>query len=436
MIHKNKKDLQFYSLLCIIIKNINKEVLSMKLQEIINLDKKYYMNTFGARLPVAFEYGKGCTLYDTDGKSYLDFLAGIAVNVLGYGHPTLTKALTEQIQKLLHCSSLFYIQPQAELAKMLVEYSCGDRVFICNTGAEANEGAIKLARKYFYAKGINKYEIITALNSFHGRTMATLAATGQEKYQKPYKPLPPGFKHVPLNDIDALKNSITDKTCAVMLETIQGEGGIIEVTPQYIEEVAKLCRNNNILLILDEVQTGIGRTGKLFSYQHYEIEPDIITLAKALGGGIPIGAIIAKEPVASAFEPGDHGTTFGGNPLACTAAITVLSTLMEENLIEQCETKGIYFKERLQQLSSKFTFITDVRGKGLMLGLELSDEISGKDVVKNMLNKGFIINVTGHNTLRFVPPLIITKGEIDQLIDALAETFAEIQEEMVVKQEM
>ena len=401
----------------------------MILQEIVELDKKYYMNTFGQRLPVAFEYGKGATLYDTDGKAYIDFVAGIAVNVLGYSHPALVDALTSQIEKLLHCSNLFYIQSQAELAKMLVNNSFGDRVFICNTGAEANEGAIKLARKYFYTKGVNKYEIITALNSFHGRTLATLAATGQEKYQKPFKPLPPGFKHVPLNDIEALKNAITENTCAIMIETIQGEGGIIEATPDYIAQVYKLCRENHILLIVDEIQTGIGRTGKLFSYEHYDIEPDIITLAKGLGGGIPIGAIIAKEPIASAFEPGDHGTTFGGNPLACTAGLTVLTTILNQNLIEQCRINGAYFKDRLKELASKFPFAVDVRGQGLMLGLELSSQIPGRDVVKMMLDKGFIINCAGHNTLRFVPPLIITRKEIDQLIDALEETLNQIQKQ-------
>jgi len=399
----------------------------MTIKEIIELDKTYYMNTFGDRLPVAFEYGKGSTLYDITGKAYIDFVAGIAVNVLGYSHPALIDALSSQIEKLLHCSNLFYIQSQAELAKMLVDNSCGDRVFICNTGAEANEGAIKLARKYFYAKGMNKYEIITALNSFHGRTLATLAATGQEKYQKPYRPLPPGFKHVPINDIEALKNAITEQTCAIMIETIQGEGGIIEATPDYITQVFNLCKGNDILLIVDEVQTGIGRTGKLFSYQHYNIEPDIITLAKGLGGGIPIGAIIAKEPVASAFEPGDHGTTFGGNPLACTAGLTVLSTILNQNLIEQCKTNGEYFKGKLKKLRDKFPFVTDVRGHGLMLGMELSSQIPGKEVVKMMLDKGFIINCAGHNTLRFVPPLIITKKEIDQLIVALEETFNQIQ---------
>lgn len=402
----------------------------MILQEIVELDKKYYMNTFGQRLPVAFEYGKGATLYDTDGKAYIDFVAGIAVNVLGYSHPALVDALTSQIEKLLHCSNLFYIQSQAELAKMLVNNSFGDRVFICNTGAEANEGAIKLARKYFYTKGVNKYEIITALNSFHGRTLATLAATGQEKYQKPFKPLPPGFKHVPLNDIEALKNAITENTCAIMIETIQGEGGIIEATPDYIAQVYKLCRENHILLIVDEIQTGIGRTGKLFSYEHYDIEPDIITLAKGLGGGIPIGAIIAKEPIASAFEPGDHGTTFGGNPLACTAGLTVLTTILNQNLIEQCRINGAYFKDRLKELASKFPFAVDVRGRGLMLGLELSSQIPGRDVVKMMLDKGFIINCAGHNTLRFVPPLIITRKEIDQLIDALEETLNQIQKQL------
>lgn len=402
----------------------------MTIQEIVELDKKYYMNTFGDRLPVAFEYGKGSTLYDINGKAYIDFVAGIAVNILGYGHPALTAALGSQIEKLLHCSNLFYIQSQAELAKMLVDNSCGDRVFICNTGAEANEGAIKLARKYFYAKGMNKYEIITVQNSFHGRTLATLAATGQEKYQKPFRPLPPGFKHVPINDIEALKNAITDETCAIMIETIQGEGGIIEATQDYIAQLSNLCKENHILFIIDEVQTGIGRTGKLFSYQHYDIEPDIITLAKGLGGGIPIGAIIAKEPVASAFEPGDHGTTFGGNPLACTAGLAVLSTILNQNLIEQCRINGAYFKDSLKELASKFPFIVDVRGQGLMLGLELSNQIPGKELVKIMLDKGFIINCAGHNTLRFVPPLIITKNEIDLLINALEETFKQIHEQL------
>ncbi|MBM7582155.1 acetylornithine aminotransferase/acetylornithine/N-succinyldiaminopimelate aminotransferase [Caldicoprobacter guelmensis] len=395
----------------------------MDIQEIIALDKKYYMNTFGDRLPVAFEYGQQSTLYDKEGKAYIDFVAGIAVNVLGYGHPALVEAIISQAKKLIHCSNLFYIEAQAQLAKLLVENSCGDRVFFANSGAEANEGAIKLARKYFWDKGVNKYEIITAINSFHGRTLATLAATGQEKYQRPFVPMPPGFKSIPYNDLEALKSAITDTTCAIMLELIQGEGGVIEATYEYVKGVEQLCKEKGILLILDEVQTGMGRTGKLFAYQHFGIQPDIITLAKGLGGGVPIGAIIAKESAASAFEPGSHGSTFGGNPLACAAATAVITTLLNEGLIDRCAQLGEYFKQRLLYLKDKYPFIKDVRGKGLMLGMELDPSIPGKEIVKEALNHGYIINCAGHNTLRFVPPLVITQQEIDGLIDALEQIF-------------
>jgi acetylornithine aminotransferase/acetylornithine/N-succinyldiaminopimelate aminotransferase len=400
----------------------------MDTQEIIALDKKYYMNTFGERLPVVFEYGRQSTLYDKEGKAYTDFVAGIAVNVLGYGHPALVGAITSQAQKLIHCSNLFYIEAQAQLAKLLVENSCGDRVFFANSGAEANEGAIKLARKYFRDKGMNKYEIITAINSFHGRTLATLAATGQEKYQKPFVPMPAGFKSVPYNDLEALKNAITDSTCAVMIELIQGEGGVIEATYEYVKGLEQLCRERGILLILDEVQTGMGRTGKLFAYQHFDIQPDIITLAKGLGGGVPIGAIIAKESVASAFEPGSHGSTFGGNPLACSAAIAVLTTLLNDGLIDRCAQLGDYFKQKLSSLKDRYHFIKGVRGKGLMLGMELDPSVPGKEIVNAALNQGYIINCAGHNTLRFVPPLVITRQEIDGLIDTLDKIFKGIME--------
>lgn len=391
----------------------------MDYKEIKELDEKYYFNTFGSRLPVAFEYGEGCTLYDNQGQKYMDFVAGIAVNTLGYNHPALKEVIAKQAKKLLHCSNLFYIESQAQLAKTLVENSCGDKVFLCNSGAEANEGAIKLARKYFYAKNLYKYEIITTLNSFHGRTMATLAATGQEKYQKPFEPLPTGFVHVPFNDIEAVEKAVSYKTCAVMVEPIQGEGGVIPATAQYMKALRKLCDDKGILLIFDEVQTGIGRTGKLFGYEHYDVEPDIFTLAKGLGGGVPIGAVVAKDFVASAMEPGDHGSTFGGNPLACSAALAVMSTVLKEGFLENVKAVGEYFTSKLLELKEKFPFIREVRGKGLMLGMELENTISGKKVVLDMLHKGFIINCTGNNTLRFVPPLIIEKEDIDALVENL-----------------
>ncbi len=404
------------------IKDIDKENLSF--EEIQALDQEYYLNCFGTRLPAVFEYGEGSTLYDREGKAYLDFLAGIAVNILGYGHPAILNAIETQSKKLLHCSNFFYIKSQSFLAKALVENSCGDKAFFCNSGAEANEGAIKLARKYFYAKGKHKYEIITTLNSFHGRTMATLSATGQEKYQKPFEPMPTGFVHVPYNDINAIKKAINYSTCAVMVEPIQGEGGIVEANLDYMKELKELCDKKDILLIFDEVQTGIGRTGKLFGYQHYDIEPDIFTLAKGLGGGIPIGAVVAKDEIASAIEPGDHGTTFGGNPLATSVGLAVLSTIIEDEFLEKVEEKAAFFKGRLLDLKNSYSFIKDIRGKGLMLGLELNSSIEGKDVVLDMLNRGFIINCTGDNTLRFVPPLIIEKQEIERFINGLDQSFS------------
>ena len=399
--------------------------------EIIQLDKKYYMDTFGDRTPIVFTEGKGSTLYDTNGKAYTDFLAGIAVNSLGYNHPKLTEAIINQAGKLLHCSNIFYIEAQAQLAKLLVENSCGNKVFFCNSGAEANEGAIKLVRKYFSKQGMNKYEILSADNSFHGRTLATIAATGQEKYQKPFKPMPVGFKHIPYNNLAAAKEAVTENTAAILIEVIQGEGGVIEGTIEYIQGLQKLCRLKGLLLIVDEVQTGIGRTGKLFGYEHYNIEPDIFTLSKGLGGGVPIGAIVAKGDAAEVFEPGDHGSTFGGNPLACSAGLAVLSTVLEKDFLKSCAEKGNLFKEGLSRLKEKFQFIKDVRGQGLILGMELDEKTSGKVIVKKVLNKGFIINCAGHNTLRFVPPLIIQENEIQRLLSTLHEIFLE--ESLVVK---
>jgi acetylornithine aminotransferase/acetylornithine/N-succinyldiaminopimelate aminotransferase len=398
----------------------------MKLNEIMELDSRYYMNTFGSRTPVCFEYGKGIRLYDTEGKEYLDFLAGIAVNALGHGHPALVEAIRSQAEKLIHCSSLYYIEAQARLAALLAENSCADRVFFANSGAEANEGAIKLARIYFKKNGMpDKYEIITLKKSFHGRTLTTVAATGQEKYQKPYAPLIPGFKHVPLNDLASLEAAIGDSTCAIMLEPVQGESGVYPADVEYVRAVRKLCDEKGLLLIFDEIQTGIGRTGKLFGYEHFGVEPDIFTLAKALAGGVPIGALCAKQKIASAFEPGDHGSTFGGNPLACSAGLAVLRTILEENLVSNAEEVGNYLKESLKKLSERSTLISDVRGLGLMIGLQLS-EGRAQEIKGRLFDKGFLVGNVGTDVIRLLPPLIVTKADVDTFVKAFGEVLAEM----------
>lgn len=395
----------------------------MNLQEIIALDQKYYMNTFGSRTPAAFVSGEGAVLKDSEGSTFIDFLAGIAVNSLGYGHPRLTRAVAEQAGRLLHTSSLFYIEAQARLAGLLVENSPMDRVFFCNSGAEANEGAVKLARKFFHQQKMHKYEVLSTLNSFHGRTLAMVAATGQVKYQAPYHPLPGGFVNIPYNNLQAARSAVTEKTCAVLVEVIQGEGGIVEGTLEYIQGLRTLCDEKGLLLIVDEVQTGIGRTGTLFGFEQYGILPDVVTLAKGLGGGVPIGAILARGAAASAFEPGDHGTTFGGNPLSCAAGIAVLTALFEENLIEEAARKGQVFHAKLKALKDKYPFITEVRGKGLMLGMELDPAVPGKTIVAKAFEQGFIINCAARNTLRFVPPLVIALDQIDGLINTLDRIF-------------
>lgn len=391
----------------------------MTLNEIIALDKKYFMNTFGDRLPVCFTKGQGMKLWDMDGKVYYDFLGGIAVSALGHSHPVLVNALIEQAQKFIHCSNYYYIESQAKLAQLIVENSCCDKVFFANSGAEANEGAIKLARLYFRKKGVpEKFEIITLEKSFHGRTLATLAATGQEKYQKNYCPLTPKFLSVPMNDIDALENAITEYTCGIMLEPIQGESGVNPANVDYIKKVRELCDKKDILLIFDEVQCGLGRTGKMFGYEHFGIEPDIFTLAKALGGGFPIGALCAKEPYASAFEPGDHGSTFGGNPLACSAGLATLSTIINDKLYDNSAKMGEYFTDKLNKLKNKHRIITEVRGKGLMIGVQLAAPIAVK-LKKKFLEQGFLIGSVGDNIIRMLPPLIISKDDIDMYIAAL-----------------
>ncbi|GAB6158683.1 acetylornithine transaminase [Desulfotomaculum varum] len=394
----------------------------MNNQEIAALGQQYVMHTYG-RLPVALVKGEGCRVWDADGKEYLDFVGGLAVNSLGHAHPAVAAAICRQAGTLLHCSNLYWIEPQVKLAQLLVENSCADKVFFCNSGAEANEGAIKLARKYAKLNlGPDKYEIITATNSFHGRTLATVTATGQTKYQKGFDPLPQGFCYVPFNDLAALAQSIGPHTCAVMLEPVQGEGGVIPARPDYLAGVAQLCKEKGLLLIFDEVQCGLGRTGKLFAYQHYQVEPDIITLAKALGGGFPIGAMLAKDRVAAAFQPGDHASTFGGNPLACTAALAALTTSIQDGLPENAETMGAYLASRLQELARRHGYVKEVRGLGLMLGMELT--VEGKDIVARCQEQGLLLNCTGGNVLRFLPPLLVSCREVDQAVAILDQAMA------------
>ena len=388
----------------------------MKTEEIRSKDRQYYMKTFGERIPVSFQKGEGIHLTADDGTVYTDFLAGIAVSAVGHNHPILTDAICRQAQSVLHVSNYYYIEQQALLAEKIVKNSCADRVFFGNSGAEANEGAIKLAKIYQYKKGnTEKYEIITLVNSFHGRTLATVAATGQEKFSAPYHPLTPGFLYVPINDLEALKTAVSDKTCAVMLEIIQGESGVHPVDKDYIRAVEALCRENDILLIVDEVQTGMGRTGTLFAYEQFGIEPDIFTLAKALGGGVPIGALCAKEFVAEAFGASDHGSTFGGNPLACAAGLAVFEIFEKEKLVENSRFVGAYFKEKLEAIKETYPIIKEIRGSGLMLGVEFTEPIAG-DIKHDLFDNRYLVGATA-TTLRILPPLIITKQDVDDFMN-------------------
>jgi acetylornithine aminotransferase len=372
------------------------------------------------RFPIVITKGNGCSLWDTQGKKYMDFVSGIAVCNLGHAHPKVSEALSKQADVLLHVSNLYYTEPQIELAYRLTQNSFADRVFFCNSGAEANEAAIKLARKYFNDKGEKKrYRIVTMEKSFHGRTMATLSATGQEKIRKGFEPVLEGFDYIPFNDIDALRKSIGPSTCAVLLEPIQGEGGVRCPDPDYLKAVRRLCDETDVLLIFDEIQTGMGRTGKFFAYEHFGIEPDIMTLAKALANGLPIGAMLASEEVAEAFGPGAHASTFGGTPIITAASVQVVKVLLEENLIHHCATMGAYFKERLSELKAKHESIVDVRGMGLLLGMKL--KIDGGTIVNSCMEKGFLINCIQGNVLRFIPPLIVEKEEIDALVACLDE---------------
>ena len=386
-------------------------------QHLMNAADKVMAKTY-KRFPIVITKGKGCSLWDAEGKKYIDFVSGIAVCNLGHAHPRVSEALSKQADILLHVSNLYYTEPQIELASLLTENSFADRVFFCNSGAEANEAAIKLARKYFKDKGEgDRYRIITMEKSFHGRTMATLSATGQDKIRKGFEPILEGFDYIPFNDIDAMRKSINSSTCAVLLEPIQGEGGVRCPDPDYLKAVRRLCDEKRILLIFDEIQTGMGRTGKFFAYEHFGIEPDIMTLAKALANGLPIGAMLAGEEVAQAFGPGAHASTFGGTPIITAASIQVVKVLLEEKLFHHCAKIGAYFKERLQDLKAKHESIVDVRGMGLLLGMKL--KIEGDTIVNSCMEKGFLINCIQGNILRFIPPLIVEKEEIDALLVCL-----------------
>lgn len=378
---------------------------------------RYLMNTY-ARLPISVVRGRGSKVYDLEGREYLDFVAGIAVSVLGHGHPDVIAAIQKQAQHLLHASNLYYTEPQTKLAKMLVGHSFADRVFFCNSGAEANEAAIKLARRYAHRKyGAERYEIIAMLQSFHGRTMATLSATGQEKVQKGFEPLLPGFTHVPFNNLSAVEQAVSGKTAAILLEPVQGEGGVRVADKSYLKGLRELCRQKDILLIFDEVQTGIGRTGTLFAYEQLGVAPDIMTLGKGLGGGLPIGACLATEAAAAAFEPGSHASTFGGNPVCCAAGLAVLRALIEGRVLDHGRRMGDYLAHGLQDMKDRLPIVKEARGLGLLQGLELT--VDGKPVVTDCLARGLLINCTADRVLRFIPPLIISQADIDRLLDLL-----------------
>ena len=384
----------------------------MNTNELIKIEDDYFINTF-TRQPIVLDHGDGVKVFDIDGNEYLDMFAGIAVNALGHNHPKLVKAIQDQASKLIHISSIYYNEPALIYAKKLIDKTCFDRIFYANSGAEANEGAIKLAIKY-----TGKSEIISTIESFHGRTSMTLAATGHEDYQEPFKAiLPNGFINVEYNNIDAIKDAINENTAAIIIEPIQGEGGVNIPDKNYFKEIEKLCKENNIVLIVDEVQTGFGRCGTLFAHELFDIKPDIMTMAKGIGGGVPMGGILATEKVASAFVPGDHGTTFGGGPLVCAAANSVLDVFDEENILDNVNEVGDYFLSELKKLNKDT--VADVRGKGLMIGVELTKP--GAEYVDKFRQAGFLINCTAGNVLRFVPPLIITKAEIDEFIKAFDE---------------
>lgn len=396
----------------------------MTSQELIDLSDKNIMATY-KRFPLVLVRGEGCRLWDKEGKEYLDFVAGIAVCNLGHCHSAVVAAVKKQAEELFHISNLYYIEPQIRLARLLVENSFADKVFFCNSGAEANEAAIKLARKYASQKmAPGRYELITMRNSFHGRTLATVTATGQEKFQLGFSPLVEGFKYVPFDDLDALEGAISEKTCGVLVEPIQAEGGIRIPRGDYLKGVREICDRHDLLLILDEVQVGMGRIGRLFAYEEYGIKPDIITLAKALGNGFPVGAMLATAEVAEVFQPGTHASTFGGNPLAMAAASATLDVILNSTILENCRKMGAYFLSQLTRLVSRHRIIKEVRGKGLLVGIELNGE--GTRIVEQCMARGVLINCVGGNVLRFVPPLIVSSQEIDRVVEVLDEVMGQL----------
>lgn len=394
----------------------------MDKKAIIEETEKYYLPVFG-RYPMVMELGQGCRVWDNEGNEYVDAFAGIAVNSLGYNHPVLVKAISEQAAKLMHCSNLYYTEIQAKALRVVAEATGMDRIFFANCGAEGNEGAMKLARKYGVSKAPTKYKIISADESFHGRTFDTLAATGHDYYHVGYGPLSPGHVLVPYGDIKALEAQMDDDVCAVLLEPIQGEGGVHVPPAEYLQQVRALCDKHDALLIFDEVQTGVARTGKWFAYMHSGVKPDILTFAKGIGGGFPVAGFAVPERLAHVFKPGDHGGTFGGNPLACAAVYATLTTIKSEGLVDKVAEKGEYFKNELRKLQEKYPDkVTDVRGCGLMLGMEVAGE--GKPIVESCLANNVIVNCTAGNVIRIVPPLIISREEIDIVVAALDKALA------------
>ena len=386
-------------------------------REIIALNERYLFPVYG-RAPIAIVRGHGCRVWDADGTEYLDFFASTVVTCLGHAHPRITAAIVEQANKILHVSNLHHSEPQARLAELLCTHSFADRVFLCNSGAEANEAAIKLARKYGADVGGGRFEILTALGSFHGRTIATLTATGQEKVRGGFQPLPEGFRYVPYNDADALEAALSPQTIAVMIEPLQGEGGIVAASPEYLRRVRRLCDARGLLLIFDEVQTGMGRLGTMFAYEQSDIAPDIMTLAKGLGTGVPIGAMLASERVSKSFTVGAHASTFGGNPLTCAVGVAVVRTLLEDDVLANCRAQGEYLRQCLRQLQQRCARIRDVRGNGLLVGAEL--DAPGSGVVEACRGAGLLINCTAERVLRFSPPLIVSRAEVDEAVDVVA----------------
>ncbi|MDT8375151.1 MAG: acetylornithine transaminase [Mariprofundaceae bacterium] len=382
------------------------------------------MQTY-ARFPITLVRGEGARVFDSEEKAYLDFVSGIAVNTLGHAHPALVEAISAQARTMLHCSNLYHIPNQIRLAERLTTLCGLERAFFCNSGAEANEAAIKLARKYFYDQGSSRRTVISATQSFHGRLLSTLTATGQDKVKVGFDPLPPGFLHVPLNDIEALKSAVNGQTAAILLEPLQGEGGVNLAEPDYLQAVRRLCDEHGILLIFDEVQTGVGRCGTMFAFEQASVRPDILTLAKGLGGGVPVGTMLASETVAASFGPGTHGSTFGGNPLSCAAALAVLDTIEKERLLQNVDAQSARIRNHLAQSVSRHSFVDEVRGRGLLLGLACSIPIA--PVVAACMEKGLLVLLAGPNVVRLLPPLNVSADEVDEAMEILQGVLQEVE---------